>query len=157
MVELADGELLVYVLFERRGSEEYLATFPEFLERVRLPMEVDLRACNLLPAPPVVEWLEAEVWHDFVDMFEATIGAETESLMRLREQATLTDEQRNDCREWALLKETNSLRKEETEPEAAPLGGWRNQTLARWYRRLRFWWTRTTRRIRTLTSRTLPA
>ena len=92
----------LYVLFERRGNEEYLATFPEFLDRVRLPMDVDLRACNLLPAPPVVEWMEAEVWHDFVDMFEATIGAETESLMRLRGQDTLTDEQRNDWRDWAI-------------------------------------------------------
>ncbi|CAE7265907.1 apaG, partial [Symbiodinium microadriaticum] len=43
-----------------------------------------------------IEWLEAELWEDVVDMFEATeatLGMETESLMRLRDQPTMPQQE----------------------------------------------------------------
>ena len=61
-------------------------------------MDVDQQLCQLPSAPPVIEWLEAELWEDVVDMFEATeatLGMETESLMRLREQPTMHQQERD--------------------------------------------------------------
>ena len=81
-----------------RHSLEYLDELPRSLDDLGLVMDVDLRPCQFPLAPPVIEWLEAELWEDVVDMFEATeatLGMETESLMRLRDQPTMPQQERD--------------------------------------------------------------
>ena len=61
---------------------------------LHLDTDVDLRPCNNPSAPPIMEWMEAELFDNFLDFFEAGLGAETESLRNARARVTMTDTDR---------------------------------------------------------------
>ncbi|CAE7811621.1 unnamed protein product, partial [Symbiodinium sp. CCMP2456] len=69
---------MIYVLVQRRGHEEYLSELPNYLAQLDLDLDVDLSPHNLPTAPPVMEWIEAEIWDEYIDFFESNAGAETE-------------------------------------------------------------------------------
>ena len=91
----------IYHLMESRGCQEYMAMVPRLLEEVGLEVDVDL-SVRCLPGPtPFMVWVETEMWEEFVDYYEGTMGHESEGLQALRGQETLTDEERRAWRRWA--------------------------------------------------------
>ena len=92
---------VLFVLVQDRHCPEYIQRFPWLLADLGLELDVNLSpAC--LPAPvPVLTWLEAELWDLFMDWYEATAGAETEGLQRLRERPTMSNAEMEQWRTWA--------------------------------------------------------
>ena len=46
-------------------------------------------------------WVETEVWQEFVDYYEATIGHESEGLQALRGQQVMPEREQDEWRRWA--------------------------------------------------------
>ena len=93
----------LWQLVQERGSRDYETEFPDMLEELDLPVDVNMHE-RCLPGPtPFMRWVEMELWELFVDRYEATMGFETEGVMRLRDGAVMTQEERDEWRRWAGL------------------------------------------------------
>ena len=93
----------LWQLVQERGSRDYEMEFPDMLEELDLPVDVNMHE-RCLPGPtPFMRWVEMELWEIFVDRYEATMGFETEGVMRLRDGAVITQEERDEWRRWAGL------------------------------------------------------
>ena len=91
----------IYQLMESRGCQEYMDMVPRLLEEVGLEVDIDLNA-RCLPGPtPFMVWVETEMWEEFVDYCEETMGHESAGLQALRGQETLSNEERRAWRRWA--------------------------------------------------------
>ncbi|CAE7749213.1 pol [Symbiodinium sp. CCMP2456] len=64
----------LFVLFQRRQHDEYMADFPAYVADLDLDLDVNLAPACLPTLPPVMEWIEAEIWEEFIDRFEGEIG-----------------------------------------------------------------------------------
>ena len=91
----------LYVLVQARNDGDYSDHFPTMMMELDLPVDVNLSPTCLPAACPVLTWIEAEMWDRFVDWFEGMIGAETESLQRIRNQPNMASETRAEWRDWA--------------------------------------------------------
>ena len=91
----------LYVLVQARNDGDYSDRFPEMMGELDLPVDVNLSPACLPAACPVLTWIEAEMWDRFVDWFEGEIGAETESLQRLRNRPNMAAETRAQWTDWA--------------------------------------------------------
>ena len=98
----------LYVRVQARNDGDYSDRFPEMMEELDLPVDVNLSPACLPAACPVLTWIEAEMWDRFVDWFEGEIGAETESLQRLRNRPNMATETRSQWRDWALTTGTGA-------------------------------------------------
>ncbi|CAE7576354.1 unnamed protein product [Symbiodinium microadriaticum] len=65
----------LYVRVQARNDGDYSDRFPEMMEELDLPVDVNLSPACLPAACPVLTWIEAEMWDRFVDWFEGEIGA----------------------------------------------------------------------------------
>ena len=97
----------LYVLVQARNDGDYSDHFPTMMMELDLPVDVNLSPSCLPAACPVLTWIEAEMWDRFVDWFEGMIGAETESLQRIRDQPNMAAETRADWRDWAQAATTS--------------------------------------------------
>ena len=98
----------LFVLVQDRHCPEYIQRFPWLLADLGLELDVNL-APSCLPAPgPVLTWLEAELWDLFLDWYEATVGAETDGLQRLRERPTMSNAEMEQWRTWATSGTTST-------------------------------------------------
>ena len=98
----------LWQLVQERGSRDYEIEFPDMLEELDLPVDVNMHE-RCLPGPtPFMRWVEMELWELFVDRYEATMGFETEGVMRLRDGAVMTQEERDEWRRWAGLQRRSS-------------------------------------------------
>ena len=91
----------LYYMMANRGCEEYMNQLPILFESIGLNVDVDLNA-RCLPGPtPFMTWVETEVWQEFVDYYEATIGHESEGLQALRGQQVMPEREQDEWRRWA--------------------------------------------------------
>ena len=93
----------LYHMVQNRGCREYLDKFPDLLEELDLPLDVNM-APQCLPGPsPFMIWVEAELWASFLDYYEAMVGSETEGLRALRGSETMPETEQAEWRRWAGL------------------------------------------------------
>ena len=98
--------VLASALMERvwaRDDWDYLMETEEYFERMGLPVDVDRsRATELQEqAQAVVEWLEAQLWEEFVDHLEGMVG-ETEQVRDARGQPTMSTQECDRWWQWAM-------------------------------------------------------
>ena len=107
----------LYYMIQHRGREEYANRFPEFLEALGLPCDVDMGA-RCLPGPtPFMHWLEAELWDIFVNSYEEEMGFETEGVMQMRDSPTMTIAERETWRRWAGINRRRARRSRSRTPQ----------------------------------------
>ena len=102
----------LYVLIQNRAEGLYMDRFPHMMADLDLPVDVNLNPTCLPAGGPVMEWIEAELWGQFLDWFEGNIGAETESLQALRGRPTMSEEEMETWRQWAEETPTTSRTRE---------------------------------------------
>ena len=91
----------LYYMMANRGCDEYLNHVPVLFESIGLEVDVDLQV-RCLPGPtPFMTWVETELWQEFVDFYEATIGHESEGLQALRGQEVMPEAEQEEWRRWA--------------------------------------------------------
>ena len=91
----------LYYLMMSRASQHYMEQFPDYMEDLGLEVDVDASA-RCLPGPtPFYQWVEEEMWQQFVDFFEAMSGFETEEVQRNRGSPTMPSQELQSWRRWA--------------------------------------------------------
>ena len=102
----ANAEVLASVLHQlawAREEHEYMMMLEEFLGRLELPHACDMeRVHDVDPGHrDVINWLESELWLEYLDDYEAQVGWESDGVQSLREQDRVSDADLQVWREWA--------------------------------------------------------
>ncbi|CAE7344140.1 pol [Symbiodinium sp. CCMP2592] len=102
----AESGLLATVLqmmAEDRHSHDYDIMLQDYLLALDLPVEADCARENEVEPHhrDVLQWIEEELWEEFIDLMEATAGWESDGVMSLRTNRVISQADMGVWRDWA--------------------------------------------------------
>ena len=113
----------LYSLMESRANLHYMEQFPELMESLGLEVNVDTSARCLPGATPFFQWVEEELWQQFVDFFEAASGFETNQVQRHRSIPSMPQDELQGWRRWAGMEGQPEGRERSRSPRRTTHGG----------------------------------